>query len=59
MPEKLDLAPDYWRKRTDEVRKSAELVGDNLQPRPCWTSRLNTARWQSVLSGGYGAALDR
>jgi hypothetical protein len=30
MPEKLDLAPDYWRKRADEVRKLAELVEDNF-----------------------------
>jgi hypothetical protein len=30
MPEKLDLAPDYWRKRGDEVRKLAELVEDDF-----------------------------
>ena len=30
MPEKLDLAPDYWRKSADEVRKLAELVEDNF-----------------------------
>jgi hypothetical protein len=30
MPEKLELAPDYWRKRADEVRKLAELVEDNF-----------------------------
>jgi hypothetical protein len=26
----LDLAPDYWRKRAEEVRRLAELVEDNF-----------------------------
>jgi hypothetical protein len=30
MPEKLEFAPDFWRKRADEARRLAELIEDNF-----------------------------
>jgi hypothetical protein len=30
MPEKLEFAPDFWRKRPDEARRLAELIEDNF-----------------------------
>jgi hypothetical protein len=30
MPEKLEFAPDYWRKRAEEVRRLADLIEDNF-----------------------------
>ena len=30
MPEKLEFAPDYWRKRAAEARRLAELSDGNL-----------------------------
>jgi hypothetical protein len=30
MPEKLEFAPDFWRKRAEEARKLAELIDDNF-----------------------------
>jgi hypothetical protein len=29
MAEKLELAPDFWRKRAEETRKLAELIEDD------------------------------
>jgi hypothetical protein len=30
MPHKLELAPDFWRKRAEEARRLAELIEDNF-----------------------------
>jgi hypothetical protein len=30
MPEKLEFAPDLWRKRAEEARRLAELIEDNF-----------------------------
>ena len=30
MPEKLEFAPDFWRKRAEEARKLAELIEDDF-----------------------------
>jgi hypothetical protein len=30
MPEKLELSPDYWRKRAEEARTIAELITDKF-----------------------------
>ena len=30
MPEKLEFAPDYWRKRAAEARRLSELIEDNF-----------------------------
>jgi hypothetical protein len=30
MPEKLEFAPDFWRKRAEEARRLAELIDDNF-----------------------------
>jgi hypothetical protein len=30
MPNKLEFAPDYWRKRAAETRGLAELIEDNF-----------------------------
>jgi hypothetical protein len=30
MPEKLELAPDFWRKRAAEARRLAELIEDDF-----------------------------
>jgi hypothetical protein len=30
MLEKLDFAPDFWRKRAEEARRLAELIEDNF-----------------------------
>jgi hypothetical protein len=30
MPDKLELAPDFWRKRAEEARRLAELIEDNF-----------------------------
>jgi hypothetical protein len=30
MPNKLEFAPDYWRKRAAETRGLAELIEDNV-----------------------------
>jgi hypothetical protein len=30
MPEKLEFAPDFWRKRAEEARKLAELIEDRF-----------------------------
>jgi hypothetical protein len=30
MPQKLEFAPDYWRKLAAEARRLAELIDDNF-----------------------------
>jgi hypothetical protein len=30
MPEKLEFAPDFWRKRAEEAPRLAELIEDNF-----------------------------
>jgi hypothetical protein len=30
IPEKLEFAPDLWRKRAEEARRLAELIEDNF-----------------------------
>jgi hypothetical protein len=30
MPENLEMSPDYWRTRAEEVRRLAELIDDNF-----------------------------
>jgi hypothetical protein len=30
MPNKLELAPDHWRKRAAEARRLSELIEDNF-----------------------------
>ena len=30
MPEKLELSPEYWRKRGEEARTIAEMITDNF-----------------------------
>ncbi len=30
MPEKLEFAPDFWRKRAAEARRLAELIDDDF-----------------------------
>ena len=30
MPEKLELSPEYWRKRAEEARTIAEMITDSF-----------------------------
>lgn len=45
MPEKLEFAPDYWRKRAAEARRLAELIEDNFTAE----TLLNIARQYDEL----------
>jgi hypothetical protein len=46
MPEKLEFAPDFWRKRAEETRRLAELIEDNFTPE----SLLDIARQYDELA---------
>ena len=56
MPEKLEIAPDYWRKHAAEARRFAELIATTSGRRACWISRFSTRSWPSTLKGGGGSS---